>query len=74
MQRTLKEWRVHYGYSQEDLAKAINVRPSTISGWERDPEIMQIKYANRIAKQFNITLNDIIFLSDNRNLLTKREV
>ncbi len=71
MQRTLKEWRVHYGYSQEDLAKAINVRASTISGWERDPEIMQIKYANRIAKQFNITLNDIIFLSDNRNLLTK---
>lgn len=30
----LKELRIQYNYSQRDVAKIINVKPSTISGYE----------------------------------------
>lgn len=71
MKRTLREWRIHFGYSQEEFAEAVGVTTGTISAWEKDPEMIRMRHVKRITKLFNIKTDDIIFLSDNRNLLTK---
>ena len=66
MQRiTLKAARVNVGLTQESLAKMMGVHRQTISTWEDNPSIMQIKDAKKLCDILGITIDQLIFLNNN---------
>lgn len=61
---TLKTLRKQLGLSQQDFAKALGVRRSTISDWERGASkptlsIEQVKKLDAVLKQVNKTFSDL---------------
>ena len=49
-QRTLSEIRNSKGYSQEELARKMDVSVFTVSRWENNPEDIQRMQAKNILK------------------------
>ena len=62
MRLDFKAFRISHGYTQKELAKALNVSQQTISSWEsrsQDPRLSNIK---KMAELFNVSINDIFLL------------
>lgn len=68
MKRTIKEWRVHRGYTQKEIASLMQVRPATVSNWEKNPKSMKVEYVEMLSKILGTKMENIIFLPSNRNL------
>ena len=60
----IKEFRDKYDMKQEDLAKAVGVRRETIGNLEKGRYNPSLVLAWKIAKVFNVTIEDIFTVED----------
>lgn len=56
----IKELRVERGLTKVQLAKELGVNKRTILRWEQDMMYMSLKYAVRLAKFFEISLDELV--------------
>lgn len=63
MRVTLKALRANKGMTQEEAAKAIGVSHYTWQNYERGKTFPDVPTIEKIEKKFNVTYNDIIFLT-----------
>ncbi|WP_271396841.1 helix-turn-helix transcriptional regulator [Salinicoccus roseus] len=74
MARTLKEWRVHKGLTQEQFAKELGISPSTYNIWEKKPDVIKIRNVVLLSKTLGVSPQDIIFFDDESYLNFDKEV
>nr|CAE52357.1 putative transcriptional regulator [Streptococcus thermophilus] len=56
----IKELRVERGLTKVQLAKELGVNKRTILRWEQGMMCMSLKYAVRLAKFFEISLDELV--------------
>ena len=61
---TLKSARVFRNLTQQELADKLGVHVNTYSDWEKHPENLRIKTAQKIAEILEISAGDIFFGTD----------
>ena len=59
MNNRIKEFRVRYNLTQEDLAKKVNVRRETIVFLEKNKYNPSLKLAYEIARTFDSRIEEI---------------
>ncbi len=59
---TLRALRANYGFTQEEIAKKIDISPSTWSKWENGRSYPDVLYIQKIEEVFNVSYADIKFL------------
>jgi len=59
MNNRIKEYRVKFNLTQDELAKMVNVRRETIVFLEKNKYNPSLKLAYEIAKVFNTTIEDV---------------
>lgn len=62
--KSAKSIREKRGYSQEYVAKAIGMSQETVSQYELGTRTPTIIIARKIAKLYNVSLDDIFFGND----------
>ena len=74
----IKYLRSANGYSQEELAKALGYKSyTTITKWESGVSEPTLKMVNKIAKFFDVSVNDLCYTQfgrDNKKISQKRGV
>lgn len=63
----LKDIREDHDITQEDMAKYLNIPRSTYSMWEIGISIIPIPYLCELSDYFNLSLDYILGLTNNRN-------
>ena len=63
----LKEERTKNGYTQEDIAKILNIARSTVSSWEVSRTYPDLSSLNSLSKLFGVTLDYLITDEENIN-------
>lgn len=63
MKYTLKALRQKYELTQKQAAMLIGVSESTWLNWEKRKTFPDVPFIDRIEKTFNVSYNDIIFLT-----------
>lgn len=56
----IKELRLERGLTKVQLAKELGVNKRTILRWEQDMMCMSLKYAVRLSKFFEISLDELV--------------
>ena len=64
MSLTLRAWRRVKEISLEDMAKSLKIHINTYQKWEKRPETIAIGNAIKISEILGVSLNDIVFVSD----------
>ena len=59
--------RGKFGWTQEDIAKKLNVRRQTVSGWERDERAVKADTLRRLADVFQVSVD---YLMERTNVPT----
>lgn len=62
---TLKMLRAKYDLTQAQAGKKVGVSADVWHNWEKAKTFPNIPQLQRIEKEFNVTYNDIIFLTNN---------
>lgn len=62
MKLKLVEWRRARNITQDDMAKRLEISKPTYVRWERNPSLIRIDSAYKIASIFGVDITDIIFL------------
>ena len=62
MKLKLVEWRRARNITQDDMAKCLEISKPTYVRWERNPSLIRIDSAYKIASIFGVDITDIIFL------------
>ena len=62
MKLKLVEWRRARNITQDEMAKQLDISKPTYVRWERNPKLIRIDCAYRIASIFGVEITDIIFL------------
>ena len=57
----LRAARVNAGYTQQAAAKELNLSKNTLASYEAYKSVPSIETAKRIAKLYDMTVNDIIW-------------
>lgn len=60
MKYTLKQWRQLKGYTQEEMAKKLDVSTVSLSKWENGQVSPRMKYIQKMADIFGVDVTDII--------------
>jgi CheY-like chemotaxis protein/DNA-binding XRE family transcriptional regulator len=72
---SIKKIREESGFSQEDLARKLNVAQSTIGMWESGKRTPKLDELNRLARVLKITVNRLIGQPKERKVeLVKNEI
>ncbi|MCU7557683.1 helix-turn-helix domain-containing protein [Macrococcus capreoli] len=61
--RNILQYRKQMGYTQDDLAKFLNLTKATISKWENELSYPDIKYLPELANLFDISVDELIGFS-----------
>jgi putative transcriptional regulator len=64
--KTLQDLRLELGMTQRDLARALELAPSTIAMYELGLRTPSLDTAKSIAKYFGVTVDNIFFGNDVR--------
>lgn len=56
---SLKAARVNAKYKQKEVAKLININPSTLSSWENDHSVPDAIQLRKLCELYNVTMDDI---------------
>lgn len=56
----LKELRKSKGLTQKQFAKEISVVPGTVAMWETGRRMPEVETVKRLAKYFNVTIDELI--------------
>jgi putative transcriptional regulator len=59
MNNRIKEFRARWNFTQEDLAKKVNVRRETIVFLEKNKYNPSLKLAHDIASVFSVTIEEV---------------
>lgn len=59
MQYSLKELRARSNLIQADVAKIVEVSELTYCNWEKNPEIIKLKNAIKLAEIFKVRVSEI---------------
>lgn len=62
MKITLKAARINKGYTQHEASRIIGVSRDTISKWERNECVPNIKYISAIERAYGVKYDNLIFL------------
>jgi putative transcriptional regulator len=62
----IKELRAKYNWTQEDLAKKVNVRRETIIFLEKGKYNPSLQLAYTISKQFNLSIEEVFIFNDDK--------
>ncbi len=65
MKTRIKEFRAKYNMTQEELAKKVGVRRETIVFLEKGKYNPSLKLAYKIAKVFNVRIEDLFIFDEN---------
>lgn len=60
MKHTIKELRARNNMTQEKLAELVGVSVQAVCAWEKDPKIMKLGTASKLAKILNVSLEDFL--------------
>ncbi len=60
--------REYANMTQESLGKVFNVSKYCICNWEKGKEIIPLKKLNEYSKYFNVSMDYILKISDNKNI------
>ena len=63
--KRLKEIRTYEGLTQQNIADILNVKRATYAGWETGKDIMPLRQLNKVANNYQISLDYLTGLSDN---------
>lgn len=66
--------REEHELKQQDLANILKVNRVNISNWEKGKEIIPLSKLNIYANYFNVSLNYLVKLSDNKNNSSNIEI
>ena len=58
---TVRQWRAVREKTQREMAELLGVHINTYQKWERNPRIMDVRHAQRLAEIFEVDINDIDF-------------
>ena len=58
---TIRQWRGARGKTQWEMAELLGVHINTYQKWERNPKIIDVCHAQKLAKIFEVDINDIDF-------------
>jgi DNA-binding XRE family transcriptional regulator len=58
---TLRQHRLLKGYTQEEMAKILEVHRNTYVSWEENPDKISVGNAKRVAITLGMSVNDIFF-------------
>ena len=64
MQTRIKEYRIRYNLTQEDLAKKVGVRRETIVFLEQGKYNPSLKLAHDVAKTLHSTIDDLFIFEE----------
>lgn len=70
MRITLKAARVNAGLTQDEVARELCISKSTIVNYEKYRTIPDIETAQKMARLYGVSVNDLIFLPKNCTLST----
>lgn len=73
MRMKLSEIRRMRGYSQEYMARKLNCHRNTYAKMEEKPQDITMAQANLLANILNVSVNDIIFLESNLQIVGQEE-
>ncbi len=65
----ISELRKKNNYTQEDLAEKLNVTRQTISKWELNETSPSLEDANKLAKIFHVSLDELV---GSKNILEEK--
>lgn len=65
MNNRIKEYRARYNFTQDDLAKKVNVRRETIVFLEKNKYNPSLKLAYDLSRVFSVTIEEL-FIFDNK--------
>nr|DAX13521.1 MAG TPA: helix-turn-helix domain protein [Bacteriophage sp.] len=68
--KTISYYRKSLGIKQSDLAKKLNVAPSSISAWENGSNAPDIETLAELCDIFNISMNEMYGINDGKNHLS----
>lgn len=63
----IKELRKQRHYTQKELAELINVKPTTVSGWELGRNEPSIETIKKLSKILGVSFNYLAGVSDSSN-------
>ncbi|MHA2364087.1 MAG: helix-turn-helix transcriptional regulator [Candidatus Hodarchaeales archaeon] len=64
MRTKMKEYRAKFNLRQEDLARIVGVRRETISHLEKGKYNASLKLAYKIAKVFNVNIEELFIFDE----------
>lgn len=67
--KTISRYRKCLGIKQSELAKKLNVAPSSISAWENGSNAPDIEILAELCDIFNISMDEMYGVSDEKNTL-----
>lgn len=70
--KQIVKYRKSKNYSQQDLAKQLNVSRQTISRWESDLSVPSIEKINQICNVFKISIDELLESKTRNNIDTKQ--
>jgi transcriptional regulator with XRE-family HTH domain len=59
--KNLRNLRMNFGYSQQEISYMLDVTQTTYSKWESDLKTPNIKNIVKVSQFFKVPLEDIIF-------------
>lgn len=74
MRISLKAARVNAGLTQSEVANLLNKSKNTIVSYEKGRSVPDIKTGKALAKLYNTSIDDLIFLPDDCALSTNANV
>jgi putative transcriptional regulator len=65
MNNRIKEYRARYNFTQDELAKKVNVRRETIVFLEKNKYNPSLKLAYELSKVFSVSIEELFIFDDN---------
>nr|WP_278770982.1 helix-turn-helix transcriptional regulator [Limosilactobacillus mucosae] len=63
----IKEYRKQHHYTQKELATLINVKPTTVSGWELGRNIPSIEMLQKLSDIFHVSFDELAGVKDSNS-------
>ena len=61
MVNNMKICRIKSGLTQRDAAKMLGTSVQTYNRWEKNPSVIQVSSAKKIAKLYGVSLDHLFF-------------
>lgn len=56
----IKEYRIHSGFTQAELAQKVDVKPSVVSSWEIGRTEPNLGQCSKMSKLFDVSIDELV--------------